>query len=471
MAPRWAPSVPVQQAQAAPHPAATRLLLIYVFLMMSRGTELLSIVINANLRLTMILVIVCLVTALYTGGLWESVRTPLVLIFTGLTCWLMFATLASQWKGGSVAVLTGSWFVSFACVVLVPASISNLEQCRKAFYAIAFSLIPILLATFFLQSQVEGRDVAVQGTLANPNDLAFYLLLLIPFAVFLIKNERLFHWKTILCAAAIVIALIKTLRTGSRTGLLALAICFVILFFTGKLKSKIKLLVAAALVAVIAITFVPSTLLLRYATVFNGVSSDAAMSSDEMSAVESSRARKMLFEESVRIMLEHPFLGVGPGIFSAALAGEQQARGQSQTWHEAHNSFTQLGSEAGFPALLLYLAAVIYSLKRTISIYRLTRRDPNRVMIRQMAGTLVMALLIFIVCGAFGTYSYTFHLPLLAGLVQAFDVCVRRELKTPVPAPAPAIVRAPLQARAPIAAPIPQVPNYVRNRRIPHNRV
>lgn len=189
------------------------------------------------------------------------------------------------------------------------------------------------------------------------------------------------------------------------------------------------------------------------------------MSSDEKSAVGSTRARKMLFQESVRVMLEYPALGVGPGIFSAALAKEQEKRGQFQTWHEAHNSFTQLGSEAGIPALAIYLAITLYCLKRTFSIYRRARGDPNQIMICRMAASLFMAVVIYVICASLGTYTYTYHLPVLAGLVQALDSCVRKEKKT-----APAIVPARLQERLTPPTLNPQVPNYVWNRRLPHGR-
>jgi O-antigen ligase len=189
------------------------------------------------------------------------------------------------------------------------------------------------------------------------------------------------------------------------------------------------------------------------------------MSNDELSAVASATSRKMLLEESVRLMLEHPLLGVGPGIFTAALAVEQKARGQAMSWHEAHNSYTQIGSEMGIPAFLIYLAILIYCLKRAVSIYRQTRKDPARIAICRMAASLSMALVIYAVCATFGNYSYTFQFPVLAGLVQAFDVCVRKEMSR-----APLIVPARLPVRPVALTPDPMVPTYVRNRRLRHNR-
>jgi O-antigen ligase len=458
--------LPARPLERVPHPVATKVLLFYLFLMMSRGVELLSIVMGVNVRLTMILMLFSLVAALLTGRLLEAVKTPVVVMFTGLTCWLLFCTLTSQWRGGSVGTLTNFWISSFACALLVPSLISSLDQCRRLGYVLAYCLLPILLTTVLFQSQVQGRDSTLYGTLGNPNDLAFSLLLLIPFAVFVIQSESWRSWKTIVCASAIIFSLLKVLKTGSRAGVFSIVACLVIVFFSGPLKTKVKVLVMTALIVAISVAFVPATTLLRYATVFSGTSYEEGMSADQYSAVESTRARKMLLQESIHIMLEHPLFGVGPGIFSASLAAEQKERGEYQTWHEAHNSFTQLGSEAGIPALLLYVGVVVYCLKRTISIYRRTRHDPNRILICRLAGSLAMSLVVFAICASFGNYSYTFHLPIVAGLVQAFDVCVRRDMMS-----APAIVPVLSQVRPITPTQNSKVPNYVRNRRLRDRRV
>jgi O-antigen ligase len=449
----------------SPHRLATGFLLIYLFLEMSRTIEVIPALIGVNAHLAIFLIGACALAAVLTGGLFDSLKTPVVLMFTALTCWLMLSTLSSQWRGGSVMTLT-IWAVSYASVLVLPPLISDLAQLRKVFYILAFCLVPILLTTVLLQSTQEGRDTTAYGTLANPNDLALHLLLLIPFAAFVMKREALLSWKTIVCSLATLIALIKIFRTGSRAGLLSIVACIAILFVVGKMTTKLKMLGMVGILAGVSFAFVPASTLLRYTTVLNGTTYDEGMSADERSAVESTRARKMLFQESVRLMLEHPVFGVGPGVFSAALAGEQQKLGELQTWHEAHNSYTQLGSESGIPAFALYVGVLLYCFKRTISIYRSTRRDPNRIIIRQMAGTLAMSLLVFAIGATFGTYSYTIHLPVLAGIVQAFDVYVRKEMKT-VPAtvtsPQPTILATPTLN--------PRVPNYVRNRRLRDRRV
>jgi len=460
-----APNFAANPVDRSPHPVATGILLLYLFLVVSRGVELLTRVVGANLHITMTLMLVSLAAAALTGGLLVAVRTPVVLMFTAFTGWFLITILSSQWRGGSVMTLTNSWIPSYACVLLIPSLISSLDQCRKACYALAFSLVPMLLATVLFDTQFGGRDQILFGSLGNPNDLAFSLLLLIPFAVLVIKSESLLNWKTIACALLILFALLKTLKTGSRAGLVTMTVCLVILFLAGKAKAKFKIVGLVGAFVAIALVTVPSQTLQRYTTIFSGTSYDASMSSDELSAVESTRARKMLFTESVRLMLEHPVFGVGPGIFSAALADDQKERGQEQSWHEAHNSYTQIGSEMGVPAFLLYVAVLLYSVKRAVSIYRRTRKDPAQAAISRMAASLSMALVIYAICATFGNYSYSFQFPVLAGLVQAFDMCVRKETNA-----APSIVPARLPQPLVALTPNPQVSTYVRNRRLRHNR-
>ena len=98
----------------SPHPLATGILLVYLFLMMSRGVEMLAVVLHVNLHLTMILMLVSLVAAIFTGGLLGALKTPIVVMFTVLTCWLMVTIITSQWRGGSFMTITNYWIPSFA---------------------------------------------------------------------------------------------------------------------------------------------------------------------------------------------------------------------------------------------------------------------------------------------------------------------------------------------------------------------
>ncbi len=73
------------------------------------------------------------------------------------------------------------------------------------------------------------------------------------------------------------------------------------------------------------------------------------------------QARSELLKESISLMLHHPIFGVGPGNFPAVTA----------TWRVAHNTYTELGAEAGVPGLLLFLALLGVSMRRIRSVRKL----------------------------------------------------------------------------------------------------
>lgn len=464
----WTP--PVAQAapnrlRVQPHAMATGLVLVFMFLLVSRTVEIIPELTGINTHLILLLLPFVLLASLFSGELGNAMKTPVVVMFTAFTIWLCFATLASTWKGGSARLLVFTWIESYLSSIVLVSLISTLEQCRKLFYTLAFALLPILFQTVVFYAKTQGRDASATGSLGNPNDLAFAILLLLPFAVFVIQSESLLNWKALVCVPVVIYGLIKTLRTGSRSALLTLVVCFLIVLITGKARTKLRLLAVGGVIGLVGIAAVPRDVLLRWATVFDGTSYEHAMSVDELSAVDSTRAREMLFHESVRLMLEHPVLGVGPGVFMAALSGEQEKRGEHGSWHEAHNSFVQVGSEAGLPAFAIYLAIWLYCLKRTVSTYRRARKDPKQLTTARMAACLSMSLIAFGVCAAFGNYSYSFHLPVLAGLVQAFDLSVRREAKEAAAVAAVPVNIPPVNIQPSIQAPKPQAPENFRHPR------
>jgi hypothetical protein len=80
-------------------------------------------------------------------------------------------------------------------------------------------------------------------------------------------------------------------------------------------------------------------------------------------------ARKALLKKSLLVAAAHPLLGVGPGCFILV----------DQGWVVAHNTYTELAAEAGFPSLILFLWAVGASLKNIAQARKSThyKEDPE----------------------------------------------------------------------------------------------
>ena len=154
------------------------------------------------------------------------------------------------------------------------------------------------------------------------------------------------------------------------------------------------------------------------------------------SAVDSSASRLAVLKESVRLTLAHPVTGVGPGMFALAVAESAKERGKHVVWLETHNSYTQVSSECGLPALVFYTMAILSCLVATTSIYRKFRnqKDPRYAEIAATAFALRASLIAFAVTSLFSSVAYQGLFPSLAGLTVAFMASVRGDLKQLQPA-------------------------------------
>jgi hypothetical protein len=68
-----------------------------------------------------------------------------------------------------------------------------------------------------------------------------------------------------------------------------------------------------------------------------------------ISAEGSSQARRGLLLSSLKLTMQHPLLGVGPGQFAPYMAAQAGASGVHAFWVGTHNTYTQL-SHASFLA-------------------------------------------------------------------------------------------------------------------------
>jgi O-antigen ligase len=159
----------------------------------------------------------------------------------------------------------------------------------------------------------------------------------------------------------------------------------------------------------------------RYATLFTN-------NTDDQEAIESTAARTNLLKSSLRFTLQHPIFGVGPGEFSDYEAADAKSGGTKAAWQVTHNAYTQVSSEAGIPALLFYLAAIIMTFRIFGKIYRtaLYRRE-----LRSMAMACFccqLSMVGFCTATIFLSLAYTMYLPTMSGLALAFSRSLEGEL-------------------------------------------
>jgi O-antigen ligase len=121
--------------------------------------------------------------------------------------------------------------------------------------------------------------------------------------------------------------------------------------------------------------------------------------------------------------LHNPIFGVGPGNFPV-LSGE---------WHVAHNSYTELAAEAGFPALFLFVLLFALSFRKVDQIRKLPgyAADEN---IRLWTSALWASLAAYVVGSMFASTEYNLFPYFMVGYVCALYRIASKPVEEPAPA-------------------------------------
>ena len=119
-------------------------------------------------------------------------------------------------------------------------------------------------------------------------------------------------------------------------------------------------------------------------------------------------ARQELLKESVKLMVRHPIFGVGPGNFSS----------YTLTWRVAHNTYTELGAEAGVPAVFLFLLLLGLTLRKIRRVRKLPGYESSED-IRLWASALWAAMAAYMAGAMFASTEYNLFPYFMVGYICA----------------------------------------------------
>jgi len=392
--------------------------MVFVFVVYARVPEIMDMATGSAMHSVRIIMLLALLAALLFGGAIRPVFSRVGICMLAFTVWLCVCIPFSIWRGGSFRMLRESWAVSLFAFVIIASSVQGLEQCRKILYSFAAATIFIESLALIMGRIRGGRMALVGGTLGNANDLAMMLLMGAPFCLFVIRTRHGMSFFKLACLAMILFIPATVATTGSRGGLVTLAVMFILYFLPLPATQKIGVAVGALMLTVFAITWSARSALDRYRTIF--LSSDQAQLSEaQRSAIESTGLRRELLRSSLQLTLRHPLLGVGPGMFEVANADyiqETTGRANFNAWHETHNTFTQVSCEDGLPGLFLYCLTLLFCFKIARSAEKRARQYPALSSVRHMAFALRLALIAFTGMALFSSNAYMYYFPMLAAL-------------------------------------------------------
>ena len=410
-------------------------LLVFIFLAFSRIFD----VKFGNLHITGIAYRIVFAMALLSGGFQIALRSNIGKALLGFTVCFGLSVPFSVWRTGSKDIFLNSWLTfSFVAFLAVAGLASNYKQWFKLFKTLTYALLAFTIIANVFGVSDNGRLFLEQGKFGNPNEMAQALLLGLPLWGAMMVISKTLPGK-VFAAGVMVLILATTFRTGSRGAMIGFVVTLLVVFLRASVMGKLKIIIAGVLFLSIVLTTMPGRLIARFKTVADEEADDGEMDpSMRASAVSSTASRKQLLKHSLIFTMQHPLLGVGPGMFEVADDAYSKTIGlRKGNWTGTHNSYTQVSSELGIPAFLLIVTAVAMALKGTYSLHKKTRGDPRLEDMGNAALALHYCLVIYAVTILFDHIAYTVMLPVFGGmaaaLVRTAELEIQRIQSTPLP--------------------------------------
>lgn len=300
------------------------------------------------------------------------------------------ALLSPVWKGGAL-MRTIDFSKMFVAWVLTYLLVTNFDKLRRIIFIQASSVAVIAVVSVVKGRGHDRLEGVLGGIYSNPNDLAFAIVLSLPFCLaFLLTSKG--AAKKLGWVVAMLVMLIALFMTASRGGFIDLVVSgTVCLWIFGVKGRRFYLIVATVFFGLLLMSVAGGKLKDRFFAV-SGQGIDTKL---ENRAYGSFEERRFLMVEAVKAMAHYPILGIGVRNFT----------NYSGIWKEVHMSYLQIGVEAGIPALILYILFFARGFRNLRLIRRRKNLEPEMVL---FSGALTSSLVGFVVGALFSPEAYQF---------------------------------------------------------------
>jgi len=343
------------------------------------------------------------------------------LLFTMVGLLFVGGFLSPVWKGGAV---TKSIEFSKICVAwaLVFLIITTFDRLRRIIFIEAVSVAIACTAVIIKGHNVERLNGVLGGIYSNPNDLAFAIVLALPFALlFMVTSKNIFA--KVIWLGAMLIMLFAIFLTASRAGFIDLVISGTVTLYFFAIKGKRPYLLLGTLFTAILIA---ATVGGKLYDRFEALSGD---STTEKSAYGSYEDRMYLMARAVDAIEHYPVFGIGARNFTT----------YSGIWRDVHMTYLQIAAEGGIPAFILYILFFREGFRNLKTLRKRKDLDSDTTL---FVGALTSSLVGFTVGALFAPEAYQyfpyFSVAFIATLLQTMKEKDREQAQGPGPlAPPP----------------------------------
>jgi len=334
------------------------------------------------------------------------------------------AVFSPVWKGGAF-FRTLDFAKVWVVWVLTYFLITNFERLRHVIFIQSGSVAVISLVSVIKSHSHPRLEGVLGGIYSNPNDLAFAIVLSLPFCLAFMLSTKSIP-RMVLWAAAMLCMAAALFLTASRAGFITLAISGAICLWHFAVKGRRPLLIIAVVFIGTALFVLAGKTLKDRFLALSGKGLDTKL---ETSAYGSFEDRRFLMLRALEGMEHYPLLGVGTRNFVT----------YSGVWREVHVSYLQIGVEGGIPALILYLLFFGHGFANLRLLRRMKTLDSQTML---FVGALHSSLIGFTVGACFAPEAYQFFPYFAVAYTSVLLTIVQmRETAAPSPTSLPQPVR------------------------------
>ncbi len=324
----------------------------------------------------------------------------LLLLFADLLLCIPFAA----WRYGAFDAVINRFSKGVIVAILIYMVVTTVKEVRTLLVIQAATTALVTIVSVLVHRTEYGRLMGIQnGIMSNPNEFAISIAINFPLclAFFFAAKKPL---AKLFWAAGLLFMSWGVIASYSRSGLLAMIVTVAICVWEFGIRGKrTAVLVTSVFVGVITVAVILATpnYLARIGSMVYG----NIEGSGDKGSIE---AREQLLKQSLNLMVHHPILGIGPGNFSS----------YTGTWLVAHNSYSELGAEAGVPALFLFVLMLVLTLRKVRQVRKLPGYQSSED-IRLWSSALWAAMAAYMAGAMFASTEYDLFPYFLVGYICA----------------------------------------------------
>ena len=258
------------------------------------------------------------------------------------------------------------------------------------------------------------------GPVGEKNYFAQFMLMLLPLGVFRVVGERS---RSLRVAAAIATALlaIGIALTYSRGAVVGFAVMSAVMIALGYVRLRHAVLVLVLVAGLGLLIPGYAGRLQSFGRVFTVMGGSQEVRHTD----KATQGRLTEMAAAALVFLDHPMLGVGPGMFRHHFLDKATALGFQVhgTTRMAHCAYLEIAAEHGILGLAAFLLILILTLRR-LAVVRATSPCAETA---NMATAFLLAVVVMMTTAVFLSPAYVRYYWLILGLAATLDTTARRE--------------------------------------------